>query len=294
MKQSDLQIYGGVNAQVGEFLVNRLLPGKPVDAVGPVVFLDHIYPMQLKTVGETIPTGDLAHPHRGIATFSYVLSGKLTHYDSRGNRNTISAGGIQWMNAGNGIIHDEQPFADETSGPLFHSLQCWINLPAAVKAKEPAYMSLQSQDIPVVTLPEGAGELKILLGVCGDTRSPVRTFSEEFVYHLRLSPRSRFSLPAKQGIEYAAFVPAAEVMVNGESVSESKIAIFGNHPVTIGLENPNVDPVDLLLFGGRPYMEPIVAEGPFVMNSRNEIADAYRDFFQGKYGEIDYTITQTT
>jgi redox-sensitive bicupin YhaK (pirin superfamily) len=294
MKQSVQQIYGGVNAQVGEFLVNRLLPGNRINAVGPIVFLDHIYPKQLKRSGETIPTGDFAHPHRGIATFSYVLNGKLTHYDSRGNRNTIGAGGIQWMNAGNGIIHDEQPFVDDVSGQIFHSLQFWINLPSAVKAKDPAYMSLQPEDVPSVTLPGGSGELKVLLGVCGATVSPIQTFAGEFVYHLQLSPRSRFSLARKQGIEYAAFVPAAEVLVNGNSVSKSKMAIFENASDPIELENPNVDAADILLFGGRPYTEPIVGEGPFVMNNQSEIADAYRDFFQGKYGQINYDVTQTT
>ena len=214
-------IYGGQNAQVGEFLVNRLLPGKNIRSVGAFVFLDHIYPTKLTRIGESVPTGELAHPHRGIATFSYVFSGKLTHYDSRGHHSTIGAGGVQWMKAGNGIIHDEQPFVDDISGQIFHSLQCWINLPSSVKAEDPAYMALQAEDIPAVALPDGAGNLRVLLGSFGMAISPIPVFASEFIYHLQLAPRSRFRIAVKEGLEYGVFVPAREVFVNGGPLAKS-------------------------------------------------------------------------
>lgn len=283
--------YGGVNAQVGDFLVNRLLPNKLVISVGPIVFLDHVYPTQIKTNGEQIPSGEFAHPHRGIATFSYVFSGKLTHYDSKGHKSTINAGGIQWMKAGNGIIHDEQPFVDETTGSTFHSLQFWINLPSSVKAETPFYQPLQSEDVPEIVLPEGAGTLRVLLGTCGAVSSPIPIFMNEFIYHIRLAPKSRFMLSSREEMEYGGFIPDQEIVVNGEPLGRSSFVAFAKGAAGIEVINSNVNSADVLLFGGSPYNEPIIAEGPFVMNSRLEIAEAYRDFFAGKYGEINYHST---
>lgn len=289
MEKEATIVYGGINSKVGDFLVNRLLPGRKIEAVGPFVFLDHLYPVELKSDASSIPNGDAAHPHRGIATFSYVFNGSLTHYDSKGHHDTISSGGVQWMKAGNGIIHDEQPFVTEMSGKLFHSLQFWINLPSEVKAEEPEYMAVQSEKIPELELPDNAGKLRILLGAFGSLSSPVRNFNREFIYHIKLNPRSSFSMTGRNGLKYAAFVPTNEVLVNETLAGKSKIVIFDEAVPEMVFENPNIMIADILIFGGQVYTEPIVSQGPFVMNSRAEIAEAYRDFFDGKYGTINYS-----
>jgi len=290
MKKSIESIDDGINSRVAQFLVNRLLPNRHRHAVGPFVFLDHVYPLTLKSDTRLVPTGEFAHPHRGIATFSYVFSGRLSHFDSRGNHDIIGAGGVQWMKAGNGIIHDEQPLPEKETNNQFHSLQFWINLPAKNKAELPEYMAVQSRDIPEVVLPDNAGVLRVLLGEFGCDESPVKTFSRQFIYHVKLNPKSQFSLREKVGMEYAAFVPASEVLVNGTSAGKSKIVIFAREGDEMVLENPHIIPVDVLLFGGEHYSEPIVSQGPFVMNSMEEIAEAYGDFFDGKYGTIQYTL----
>lgn len=288
MKKQITSIYGGVNSKVADLLVNRLIPGSEIELVGSIVFLDHIYPKEVQETATTIPTGDFAHPHRGIATFSYVLSGGLSHYDSRGNRSTITAGGVQWMKAGNGIVHDEQPFAAQENGKLFHSLQFWVNLPSANKAEDPKYVAVQAKDVPEVSLPDNSGVLRVLLGEFGSVSSPIHTYNKEFIHHIMLQPKSTFNLRTREGLEYGVFVPETEVMVNGTSIGKSKIAIFEQRGDEIGFENPHISPADILVFGGLPYAEPVVAEGPFVMNSRAEIAKAYREFFEGKYGYIHY------
>jgi len=277
-----------VNSKVGDLLVNRLIPGRSIEAVGPIVFLDHVYPKEVQEDSTSVPTGDFAHPHRGIATFSYVFSGNLSHYDSRGNQCRISAGGVQWMKAGNGIIHDEQPFTNGDTTRLFHSLQFWINLPSKIKAEEPEYRAVQSSDVPEINLPKNSGVLRILLGEFGTAVSPIKTFSGEFIYHIRLNPKSRFGFNRRDGLEYAAFIPAIEVVVNESFLGNSKIAIFDSSENEIVLENQDILRADILVFGGQPNLEPIVSEGPFVMNSRSQIAEAYRDFFDGKYGVINY------
>jgi redox-sensitive bicupin YhaK (pirin superfamily) len=288
MKKKVTAIYSGLNSRVGDFLVNRLLPGNHIQSIGPMVFLDHIYPATLKKDRHNVPTGEFAHPHRGIATFSYVFNGSLAHFDSRGNHDAISAGGFQWMKAGNGIIHDEQPFATAEFGELFHSLQFWINLPAAVKLEEPEYLAVQAEHVPEINLPNDIGVLRVLIGEFGCTVSPVKTFSKQFIYHIRLNPKASFNFRGKPGLEYGVFIPSSDILVNDRVVGKSKLITFAPEDDEIFLENPNIQSADVLIFGGDPYTDPIVAEGPFVMNSSQGIAEAYRDFFDGKYGTINY------
>jgi redox-sensitive bicupin YhaK (pirin superfamily) len=288
MRKELTAIYSGVNSRVGDFLVNRLLPGNNLQAIGPMVFLDHVYPTTLRKYKHDIPTGEFAHPHRGIATFSYVLNGSLAHFDSRGNHDTISTGGFQWMKAGNGIIHDEQPFATPEFGELFHSLQFWINLPAAAKLEEAEYVAVQAEQIPELILPNDIGILLVLVGEFGCTVSPVKTFSRQFIYHIKLNPKAIFNFRSKPGLEYGIFIPSNEILVNNTIVGKSKLITFAYNGDEIFLENPNIETAELLVFGGEPYTDPIVAQGPFVMNSNQEIAEAYRDFFDGKYGTIHY------
>ena len=150
-------------------------------------------------------------------------------------------------------------------------------------------MALQSEQVPQISLPDDVGILRLLLGEFGSTKAAIKTFSKEFIYHFRLNPKSKFSFSCKSELEYGVLIPAVEVSVNDMVLSKSKIAKFGCSEQEISFENPNILPADVLIFGGLHYNEAIVAEGPFVMNSRKEIAEAYRDFFEGKYGKINYT-----
>ncbi|MCP9749798.1 pirin family protein [Ferruginibacter sp. HRS2-29] len=284
--------YGGANSKVGELLVNRLLPNRYVDAVGPFVFLDHLYPANIKPAIPKAPNGEFAHPHRGIATFSYLFSGALEHFDSYGHHGIVEAGGAQWMKAGNGVIHDEHNSpAFQEKGGLLHGLQFWINLPAENKAELPDYLAVQAADIPEVHLPDEAGKLRVVIGSFGDHFSPVKTYSPQFLYHLKLNAKSTFVLRAKPGMEYAALVPDEAVKINDESFAKSEFISFGADGEDIILSNPGITVADVIIFGGEYYAEPIVAEGPFVMNTRQEIGEAYRDFHLGKYGTIDYNKT---
>jgi redox-sensitive bicupin YhaK (pirin superfamily) len=289
MEKAIVSKYGGINSKVGELLVNRLLPNRYLQAVGPFVFLDHLYPSVQQPKTPSAPTGEFAHPHRGIATFSYVFSGALEHFDSNGKHGIVEVGGAQWMKAGKGIIHDEHFSPDfQARGGIMHGLQFWINLPAINKAESPDYMAVQASDIPEVILPNNAGMMRIVIGACGDNKSPVKTYSEQFIYHIKLNPKSSFSYETKVHLEYAAFVPSEEVLINGDAISKSEIVEFGKDNGSISFTNNNITEVDIILFGGEPYAESIFAEGPFVMNSKIEIAHAYRDFFNGDYGTIEY------
>jgi redox-sensitive bicupin YhaK (pirin superfamily) len=288
MRKKAITIYKGTNVKVADLLVNRLLPMQHLAAIGPFVVLEHIYPTTLKENQSRTLTGEFAHPHRGIVTLSYVLSGSLTHVDSRGNRGVIRAGGVHWLKAGNGILHEEQPFATSESGSVFHALQFWINLPALVKREEPEYVALQAEDVPEIALPASAGTLRVLIGEFGSTASPLKVYSKQVVFHVQLNPKARFTFAGKIGFDYGVFVPSNAVLVNKRVIGNSELTTFVSEGDKIVFENPAIQAADILIFGGEPAAEPMVAQGPFVATSTAEIAAAYKDFFDGKYGEILY------
>jgi redox-sensitive bicupin YhaK (pirin superfamily) len=288
MEKKILASYNGTKAKVGELEVNRLLPNRYIHAVGPFVFLDHIFPFQQRPKNPTVNDGRSAHPHRGIATFSYLFSGELEHFDSAGNHDVVKAGGAQWMKAGNGIIHDEGMSPEfQRSGGVLHGIQFWINLPSKNKEEDPAYLALQPEDVPEVDL-GAVGKLRVLIGAFQNRVSPVESYSEQFIYHIRLNGNTSYVLSTKRGLEYAAFVPAKVITVNNSLVQDSEILAFADDNKAIHIVNTSNFEKDIIVFGGEPYEEPIVAEGPFVMNTRSEIADAYSAFFNGSYGKISY------
>ena len=278
---------GGRNERVADLLLNRLLPNEQIMKVGPFVFLGHVYPILFQSREPEPYRGQHAHPNRGIVTLSYLLSGSLQHVDSHHHRGVINSGGVLWRKAGNGIIHDERPgvsFLQE--GGVLHLVKFWINLPGINKREDPECQALSAGEIPELELPDNAGVLKVLLGSCGVLQSPLEVFLKEFIYHIRLNPKSSFSYPTKQDIEYAAFVPADDIRINDQLFGKSHLLVFSKDDAVIQLYNPGISTTDVFVFGGQEYVEPIVVGGPFVMNSRSEIAQAYGDFFAGRYGEF--------
>ena len=272
--------FGGQNVKVADFLANRLLPSEHCNKVGPFVFLDHVYPTTIKNQAHD-RKGLNAHPHRGIATLTYLLSGSLRHFDSQNNIGAVDEGGVHWMKAGKGIIHEEKPAAG-----ILHALQFWIDLPSLNKKEDPEYRALKASDIPEAQLPNNAGTLRVLLGKSGELISPFKTFLNEFIYHIRLNPKSSFLYQTKPYREHAVFVPSEEVHVNGEIIGKSHLLVLSKNQQTIQLLNPGITEAHVFIFGGSEYLEPIVAQGPFVMNCREEIKQAYDDFFEGRYGAI--------
>ncbi|WP_194778395.1 pirin family protein [Pararhodonellum marinum] len=276
----------GQRADIGDLTIYRMLANRYTDAVGPFVFLDHIVP---KMHPSTMNSGTGAHPHRGIATLSYIMEGEDEHFDSAGNYAKVYSGGIQWMKAGNGIIHDETLNIDSQTGSnRTHAFQFWINLPAKNKAEKPEYLAVQSNEVPQKKLPNNAGRIKVIVGNFEDLNSKIPNYSEQFLYHIQLEPGKNFTISIDQRIEVAAFLPTKDATLNDEEFQAGEFVEFDRNAGEIVFDNKLPEAADILLFGGEPYTEPIVAEGPFVMNSRVEIAEAYRDFYAGKYGNIKY------
>jgi redox-sensitive bicupin YhaK (pirin superfamily) len=280
----------GHRADIGEYIINRILPNRYADAVGPFVFLDHALPIKHSPdEPNKVPNGKGAHPHRGIATVTYVLNGEADHLDSRGHHAKVRSGGAQWMKAGNGIIHDEVMNVDpEKSDLLTHAFQFWINLPSKQKAEPPEYIPVQADEVPTQKLSNKRGWIKVIVGEFEDLRSKIPNYSKQFLYHIHLEAGKQFSMTTEKGLEYAAFLPSHDAVINDIKFTAGEFVEFGMEGEEIDIENNSEVAIDVILFGGEKYTEPIVAEGPFVMNTQSEIAKAYKDFHAGKYGRIIY------
>jgi redox-sensitive bicupin YhaK (pirin superfamily) len=278
----------GLRADIGEYIINRLLPNNYVKAVGPFVFLDHVLPIK-HSLGEPrkVVNGKGAHPHRGMATLTYILNGEGEHFDSYGNHAKVGSGGAQWMKAGNGVIHDEVVNVDPAIGDLLtHAFQFWINLPSRNKAEPPEYLPIQANEIPKKRLSDNRGWIRVIAGRYENLASKIPEYSKQFLFHIHLEAGMQSSLPTERGLEYAAFLPLQGAVINDTEFGKGELIVFGENEGVIQMHNNSESELDIIVFGGEKYAEPIVAEGPFVMNTRTEIADAYRDFHAGKYGEI--------
>jgi redox-sensitive bicupin YhaK (pirin superfamily) len=275
----------GNSTEVGPLSIQRMLPNRYADKVGPFVFLDYVVP----AIKETITKNGMgAHPHRGIATLTYILQGEVEHFDSAGNEGKIHSGGAQWMKAGNGIIHNENlNYDSQTESKFIQGFQFWINLPAKNKAEKPAHIAVQANEVPKKTLPNESGWLKVVVGDYEELSSTIPDYSKQFLYHIQLNAGKQFSVEMENKMEVAAFLPTQQVMLNDTEFQAGEFVEFDKVAGEIEIKNTSLTTIDILLFGGEEYKEPVVAEGPFVMNSHAEIAEAYRDFYAGKYGVIN-------
>jgi redox-sensitive bicupin YhaK (pirin superfamily) len=274
----------GSRADLGPLTINRMLPNRYADKVGPFVFLDYVAPVIKENITKN---GMGAHPHRGIATLTYILQGEVEHFDSAGNTGKIHSGGMQWMKAGNGIIHDENlNFDSHTNSKYIHGFQFWINLPAKNKAENPEHIAIQAAEIPKKELENQSGWIKVIIGNYEDLSAEIPNYSEQFLYHIHLEAGKEFVIHLEDKIEVAAFLTTNKAILNNAEYQAGEFVEFGRKAGEIEIKNSSDKAIDVILFGGEEYTEPIVAEGPFVMNSHSEIADAYRDFYAGKYGQI--------
>lgn len=278
----------GRRADIGSHTIYRMLPNRYTDAVGPFVFLDYIAPTKHTAGAPITEAGTGAHPHRGIATLTYILNGEGEHFDSRENYAKVHSGGAQWMKAGNGIIHDESFNVDsETNDLLTHGFQFWISLPAKNKAEDPAYLPVQAGEIPKKEI-AGIGWIKVIAGEFEDLRSMIPNYQKQFIYHIHVEAGKQFTLSTEKGLEYAAFLPGNNAAINGTEYRSGEFIEFDREAGSIEIRNNSDNATDIIIFGGETYTEPIYAHGPFVMNSQQEIASAYADFHTGKYGTITY------
>lgn len=222
------------------------------------------------------------HPHRGFETVTYMLAGRMRHRDNAGHEGLLTAGGVQWMTAGRGIVHSELP---EQENGLMHGFQLWVNLPARDKLTAPAYRDLPAAAIPGYTAASGA-TVKVIAGESDGVAGAIQRPATEPVY-LDLELPAGATHAAAIPIGHNAFVYVyhgrAEVGSRGEPVEARRLAVLSNAPESEGVLLRSAGGARLLLIAGRPLHEPIAQWGPFVMNRREEIETALADYRDGRF-----------
>jgi len=252
--------------------------------LSPFLLLDYAAPYQFPPGNEKRGVG--AHPHKGFETVTIAYQGEIEHRDSSGGGGKIGPGDVQWMTAGNGIVHEEFHSRDfSRKGGTFQMVQLWVNLRAKDKSAKPGYQTLLKAQIPVVELPGDAGTVRVIAGDYNGTKGAAKTFSPINLWDVTLRAGKSVELPLPDGHTTTFLVQSGEVLVNGGSrAGEGDLAIFARDGNRITVK-ANTD-ARLLVMDGEPFAEPVVGHGPFVMNSRAEIQQAFEDYQLGRMGEL--------
>jgi redox-sensitive bicupin YhaK (pirin superfamily) len=275
------RLHPAMRDDIGDLVTQRPVPNPHLDQVDPFLFLNHHGPQTYPPHNRGLPFGP--HPHRGFETVTFILEGMLTHQDSAGHESIIRAGGVQWMTAGRGLVHAEispEEFL-EHGGPL-EILQLWVNLPPALKMTDPRYTGLQGADIPALPLDAGKVVLHLVSGQWEGMAGPFGSLTGVFMSTIELKAGGRIRIRGLDGRNILLYVVRGVVQVEADQVSAFHLAEMNSEgdEVEIAAETDA-----LVLFGhAEAINEPVVAHGPFVMNTREEIVEAIQDYQAGRFG----------
>jgi redox-sensitive bicupin YhaK (pirin superfamily) len=276
-------LHKALRADIGELVTFQAVPNATLDAgrVEPFIFLNHHGPQVYPPGNGGLPFGP--HPHRGFETVTFILAGDLVHKDSGGYESLIRAGGVQWMTAGRGLVHAEVSSEEfKARGGPVELLQLWVNLPARLKMTEPRYNGLQREGIPAVALDGGRVVLSVVSGSWGGARGPFETLTDVSLALARFEPGGRLRAEVGAGRGVLCYVVAGTLTINGRAAG-------ARHAVEFDDEGEGVEVVAesgavLLLGHAARNREPIASYGPFVMNTREELEQAVRDYRAGRFG----------
>ena len=275
----------GSNHWVGDgFPVRNLFPSNGVD-VNPFLMLDYAGPSRFEPAKK--PRGVGEHPHRGFETVTIAYQGSVGHRDSAGNSGVIYPGDVQWMTAASGVVHEELHEAEFTkNGGIFEMVQLWVNLPKTQKMSKPRYQGITKAQIPVIEL-EGGGHARVIAGELLGRLGPAKTFTPVNLFDVILKAGERFELPLPDGHNAAVVLRKGDVLINGTDTlsGEALIAPLSEEGDAVTLE-AKAD-TQLLILSGEPIAEPVASYGPFVMNTREELAQAMEDYRAGRMGHLN-------
>ena len=277
-------LHPALRDDIGDLVTHRPLPGAGLDQVDPFLFLNHHGPQVYQPNNRGLPFGP--HPHRGFETVTFILEGDLAHLDSGGGESVIHAGGVQWMTAGRGLVHAEISPEDfkRRGGPL-EILQLWVNLPARLKMTEPAYVGLQRGDIPTLREDGGRVAVELIAGGWGGTQGPIRSLTGVAMAVLRFSAGGAVAPSVPRGRTVFLYVVRGALLAGGRRVDAFHLAEFEDDAERV--EIAAAEDGTVAIFGhAEPLREPVVAHGPFVMTTREEIVQAVRDYQAGRFGGL--------
>jgi len=272
------------------FPVRRAFAGVDLAVLDPFVHMDQMGEVEYAP-GE--PKGTPWHPHRGFETVTYMMDGTFEHSDSNGGGGVITNGDTQWMTAGAGILHIEKPpEALVVSGGLFHGIQLWVNLPKARKWSPSRYQDIRATQVALLASTDGGALVRVIAGNLAGHPGPGVTYTPMTLLHATLSPEARLSLPWRADYNALAYVLAGAGTVGAEArpVQTGQLAVFGpgdTLSVAAARSQESRSPnLDVLILGGQPIREPVAWMGPFVMNTRQEVVQAFEDYQAGRLGRI--------
>jgi quercetin 2,3-dioxygenase len=272
------------------FPVRRAFAGVDLKQLDPFVHMDQMGEVDYAP-GE--PKGTPWHPHRGFETVTYIIDGVFRHQDSNGGGGLITNGDTQWMTAGGGILHIEEPPEDlVASGGLFHGFQLWVNLPARLKMTQPRYQDIRAGQVALLTSADGGALLRVIAGEIDGHAGPGATHTPITLVHATVSPGAQVRIPWRRDFNALGYVLAGSGSAGAEHrpVRTGQLAVFGaGESITFAADTKMDGPspaLDILLLGGEPIRETVAAYGPFVMNTRAELVQAFEDFQAGRLGSI--------
>lgn len=273
------------------FPIRRPFPTPQLDNLDPFLMLDEVGPIDWPP-GQAKGAPD--HPHRGFETISYLLSGEKLHEDSNGDHQIMSPGDVQWMTAGSGIIHSEMSSpAMIKSGGRAHSFQIWVNLPAKNKMDGQRYQFIANDEMPLGRSDDDLILVKVIAGEAYGVTAKIDTYVPVTLQDWTMQPggQARPATPTKQRMALYLFQGSLTVGPQGQKIEDGQLVIFGPGEAVDLAHNANGDgeadePARFLLFGGEPIGEPIARYGPFVMNTREELQQAFDDYQSGQMGAI--------
>jgi redox-sensitive bicupin YhaK (pirin superfamily) len=291
ISRSVLSVTRGPRAFEGEgFPVRRAFAGVSSDQLDPFIHMDQMGEVEY---GAGEPKGTPWHPHRGFETFTYLIDGQFLHQDSNGSGGVILDGGTQYMTAGDGILHIETPpEALVESGGLFHGIQLWINLPREKKRIAPQYQDLQGNDSIMVASADGGSYARILAGAVDGHQGPGISHTPLAITHVTVAPGASISIPWPSNFNALAYVLAGSGAIGTEQriISEGQLAVLVNGDLieisADAKQDSRTENLEIFLIGGVPLREPVVAYGPFVMNTTAEIQEAFEDYQKGRLGTV--------
>ena len=272
------------------FPVRRAFAGVDLTDLDPFIHMDQMGEVEYAP-GE--PKGTPWHPHRGFETVTYIIDGIFEHQDSNGGGGVITNGDTQWMTAGAGILHIEKPPEHlVASGGLFHGTQLWVNLPKTEKWAQPRYQDLRAGEVSLLATPDAGALVRVIAGELDGHAGPGATYTPMTYLHATVSPGARLELPWREDFNALAYVLAGAGTVGEEAIAvrTGQLVVFGPGDalrLEAAVAQESRSPaLEILLLGGRPIRETVAWYGPFVMNTKDELRQAFEDYQAGRLGRI--------
>ena len=272
------------------FPVRRAFAGVDLRALDPFIHMDQMGEVDY---GPGEPKGTPWHPHRGFETVTYMIDGLFEHKDSNGGGGLITNGDTQWMTAGAGILHIETPPEHLVmSGGLFHGFQLWVNLPKAMKFATPRYQDIRASEVSLLASPDGGVLLRVIAGEVAGHPGPGITHTPIALVHATLSPGASLTLPWRSDFNALVYTLAGRGSVGTarRPIEMGQLAVFGDgDTITVAADKTQETrspTMDVLILGGQPIREPVAMYGPFVMNTKAEVMQAFEDYQAGRLGTI--------